>query len=330
MQGVQQGQQNVQGMPQGPAWFGAQWIPQQQQGFASSTTGCVSGAGTTGCVPGAWCGTTGCVSGAGCNTTGFVPGVGTTGCVPGAGFGTTGCVPGAHGTTGCVPGASSERLSGGLIFQISGWQNPSGRSRKPSPAIILFYALGTEDLVSSTDPLLTVILGSFLIQAWTGLRWAHLQRVSPINVIFDFDTLRGIAWRTKTTTRGQAFGCVASGFLSHGSQSWLLVYLRALDNILVSMEPATWFYCPQDHRGLEQASTGPTAGTYALCRCILFFAGGHLDPLEAKFICLWNSELHNPWAEGIAPFLVLCLTRLSETFQIPQISSSVGITEAYP
>ena len=114
MQGVQQGQQNVQGMPQGPAWFGGQWIPQQQQGFASSTTGCVSGAGTTGCVPGAWCGTTGCVSGAGCNTTRCVPGVGTTGCVPDAGFGTTGCVPGAYGTTGCVPGASGERFPGGL------------------------------------------------------------------------------------------------------------------------------------------------------------------------------------------------------------------------
>ena len=122
MQGVQQGQQNAQGMPQGPAWFGAQWIPQQQQqGFANSTTGCVSGAGTTGCVSGAGCNTTGFVPGVG--TTGCVPGAcGTTGCVPGAGFGTTGgCVPGASfnttggcvpgvGTTGCVPGACTERL----------------------------------------------------------------------------------------------------------------------------------------------------------------------------------------------------------------------------
>ena len=86
-------------------------------------------------------------------------------------------------------------------------------------------------LVSSTDPLLTVILGSFLLQAWTGLRWADLQRVSPINLIFDFDNLRGIAWRTKTTTKGQAFGCIASGFLSRGTHNWLLVYLRALDKL---------------------------------------------------------------------------------------------------
>ena len=27
--------------------------------------------------------------------------------------------------------------------------------------------------------------------------WVDMQRVSPINVIFDFETLRGIAWRTK-------------------------------------------------------------------------------------------------------------------------------------
>ena len=86
-------------------------------------------------------------------------------------------------------------------------------------------------LMSSTNPLLIIILGSFLLQAWTGLRWADMQRVSPINLIFDFETLRGIAWRTKTTTKGQAFGCTFSGFLSHGTHNWLLVYLRALDKI---------------------------------------------------------------------------------------------------
>ena len=105
MQGVQQGQQNVQGVPQGRAWFGAQWIPQQQQAFARGTTGCVPGAGTTGCVPGACFGTTGCVPGASFSTTGCVPGVGTTGCVPGAWSSTTGCVPGA---------CSSESMPGGL------------------------------------------------------------------------------------------------------------------------------------------------------------------------------------------------------------------------
>ena len=86
-------------------------------------------------------------------------------------------------------------------------------------------------LISSTDPFLIIILGSFLFQAWTGLRWADMQRVNPINLIFDFDTIRGIAWRTKTTTRGQAFGCVTSGFLSRGSHTWALVYLRTLDQI---------------------------------------------------------------------------------------------------
>ena len=86
-------------------------------------------------------------------------------------------------------------------------------------------------LTSSTSPLLTIILGAFLFQIWTGLRWADMQRITPSQLVFDYKDIRGIAWRTKTTTKGQAFGCLASGFMSLSSHTWMLIFFRTLDGI---------------------------------------------------------------------------------------------------
>ena len=63
------------------------------------------------------------------------------------------------------------------------------------------------------------------------MRWADIQRVAPHSLVFDFRDVRGIAWRTKTTSKGQAFGCTAAGLLSLGSHTWLLTWLRTLDTI---------------------------------------------------------------------------------------------------
>ena len=65
MQEIQQGQGcpqvcqqgNMQGMQQGPAWFGAQWIPQQQQQqpFMQQQQPAAQGHAAYGCVPGFGC-----------------------------------------------------------------------------------------------------------------------------------------------------------------------------------------------------------------------------------------------------------------------------------
>ena len=86
-------------------------------------------------------------------------------------------------------------------------------------------------LTSSTDPLLRIVLGAFLFQCWSGLRWADMQLVKPSSLVFDWKDIRGIAWRTKTTSRGQPFACISSGFLSHGSHTWASSFLRSLDTI---------------------------------------------------------------------------------------------------
>ena len=105
--------------------------------------------------------------------------------------------------------------------------------KKESLPLPLFSILHWEKkiLTSSTSPLLIIILGAFLFQLWTGLRWSDMQRIAPQQMVFDYQDIRGIAWRTKTTTKGQAFGCLASGFMSLDSHTWLLIFFRALDTI---------------------------------------------------------------------------------------------------
>jgi hypothetical protein len=77
-------------------------------------------------------------------------------------------------------------------------------------------------------------LGAFLLQVWTGLRWSDMQRITPSQLVFDYKDIRGIAWRTKTTTKGQAFGCLASGFMSLSSHTWMLIFFRALDDVFAT------------------------------------------------------------------------------------------------
>ena len=112
---------------------------------------------------------------------------------------------------------------------------------RESLPLSLFTIIGWEQkvLTGNTSPLLAIILGSFLFQAWTGLRWADLQRVSPSSLVFDFQDIRGLAWRTKTTTKGQAFGCVAHGFMSASTHTWLLVWLRHLDVVFKEADSAS-------------------------------------------------------------------------------------------
>ncbi len=76
-----------------------------------------------------------------------------------------------------------------------------------------------------------LILGSFLFMIWSGLRYADLQRIIWKSISYNISELRAICWRTKTCTKGQPFGLVASGFLSRGQNNWLFVFLQTQDQI---------------------------------------------------------------------------------------------------
>lgn len=103
----------------------------------------------------------------------------------------------------------------------------------PFPFVV-FVNWERKVLQSACDPLLRIILGSFLFQSWSGLRWADMQRLSPGQLLFDLKAVRGCAWKSKTSHRGQPFGLLACGFLSHGSNSWLSMFLRSLDEIFAN------------------------------------------------------------------------------------------------
>ena len=85
---------------------------------------------------------------------------------------------------------------------------------------------------TSQDEIL--ILGAFLLLLFSGLRFADLQRTAPTSLQWDGAILRGLAWRTKTSSAGTPFGAVAAGFLSVGTYNWLHKFLITLDEVLTS------------------------------------------------------------------------------------------------
>eukprot|EP00435_Cladocopium_sp_Y103_P007353 s5139_g2.t1 len=77
----------------------------------------------------------------------------------------------------------------------------------------------------------SVLLGFFLILVWSGMRFSDMQRLKLETLTLDEKSLRGISFCTKTSHRGCPFGVVISGFLSHGTFTWVHRFLRALDSI---------------------------------------------------------------------------------------------------
>jgi len=89
-------------------------------------------------------------------------------------------------------------------------------------------------LVRETSQDEILILGAFLLLLFSGLRFADLQRTAPTSLQWDGAILRGLAWRTKTSSAGTPFGAVAAGFLSIGTYNWLYKFLITLDEVLTN------------------------------------------------------------------------------------------------
>ena len=74
-----------------------------------------------------------------------------------------------------------------------------------------------------------IIIGSILICTWASLRFADAQRCSFVSLCFDGKSLRGSCWRTQTSSRGQPWGLIATGFLSLGEFNWGERWLVTMD-----------------------------------------------------------------------------------------------------
>ena len=135
------------------------------------------------------------------------------------------------------------------------------RERKEAFPLSLYVILQFERrILQSNCPIRDIILlGGFLACLFAGLRFSDLQRVSWNTLVFDYRTIRGSCWRTKTSSAGQPFGFYCHGFLSKGPHSWGFKWLQALDQS-ASLHQTTDLSSPipdfllpsMDAMGLEQ------------------------------------------------------------------------------
>ena len=63
-----------------------------------------------------------------------------------------------------------------------------------------------------------LLMGSILVLIWSSLRWSDALWVAPSTLIEDGDIIRGVAVKTKTTSRGMPFAFVTSGLLATSAQ----------------------------------------------------------------------------------------------------------------
>ena len=80
------------------------------------------------------------------------------------------------------------------------------------------------------------MLGSFLLITWSGLRFADAQRMNVDSLVFNFQELRGMVWRSKTMAAGHPFGVKASGLCSLGTFTWLYKFLKTWDEVMHELQ----------------------------------------------------------------------------------------------
>ena len=81
-----------------------------------------------------------------------------------------------------------------------------------------------------------MMLGSFLLITWSGLRFADAQRLNVDSLVFNFQELRGMVWRSKTMAAGHPFGAQAAGLCSKGTYTWLFKFLQTWDQVMTSLQ----------------------------------------------------------------------------------------------
>lgn len=70
-------------------------------------------------------------------------------------------------------------------------------------------------------------MGCLLTLVWASLRWSDALWIAPSALHEDGDTIRGVASKTKTTTRGMPFAFIMAGFMSGPSScNWATKWLN--------------------------------------------------------------------------------------------------------
>ena len=88
-------------------------------------------------------------------------------------------------------------------------------------------------------PYEVMMLGSFLLITWSDLRFADAQRLRVESLVFNFQELCGLVWRSKTMAAGHPFGAKAADLCSQGTFTWLFKFLQP-DGTFQVLEPLTY------------------------------------------------------------------------------------------
>ena len=100
----------------------------------------------------------------------------------------------------------------------------------PLSFVVYLESCILKELGTAADRLL---MGSLLVLIWSSLRWSDALWVTPSALTEDVDVIRGIAARTKTTSRGMPFAFVKSGLLATSTQvTWSMKWLNLVRQAL--------------------------------------------------------------------------------------------------
>ena len=100
----------------------------------------------------------------------------------------------------------------------------------PLSFVVYLESCILKELGTAADRLL---MGSLLVLIWSSLRWSDALWVTPSALTEDVDVIRGIAVRTKTTSRGMPFAFVKSGLLATSTQvTWSMKWLNLVRQAL--------------------------------------------------------------------------------------------------
>ena len=98
---------------------------------------------------------------------------------------------------------------------IQSWRHSKvPRDRRESLPLPLYVVIQWERrlLQAGCTSIERLVLGGFLLMIWSGLRFADLQRITHKSLMASVSEIRGLCWHTKTCSRGQPWGLLASVF----------------------------------------------------------------------------------------------------------------------
>ena len=119
-----------------------------------------------------------------------------------------------------------------LVDSFSKTKLSKDRQEVPPLPLWLEFQWERRVLRSAAATYETMMLGSFLLIIYAGLRFADAQRLNGDSLVFNYQELRGLVWRSKTMLAGHPFGVQSSGLCSPETFTWLLKFLHTWDEVM--------------------------------------------------------------------------------------------------